>query len=239
MTTPEPPSREAMITEAHEIATRIGRSVGRDFSEYLEAGDLTGDLMLWSFDHEEKVREYLTPTEEDPTCKEGRRKLHTTFRRKARAWAHKAKADRLGYDVRDLHFYSLALLEELLPLAFDYEEWLPAVTVKEGSTTKTDPALGNNKAALLADVKIAYEGGTDDDKALLSVRYVSQPTASLDELAEEHGVSRTTMGRKVDRALARMLDRLGGSRPDFAGTEGRTAISNAEAQSLTHRQVEG
>jgi len=227
-----------LLLKVQPIAARVARTVARNFEGYVTAEDMQQDLLLWAYDHLDKVQEYLTPTDEDPKAKAGNAKLHTTFRRKARGWAHKAKADKLGYDVADVHFYSLRQLEELLPLAFDYECWLPEQSNDNMPTGKSDPALGNNRFALLADVKGAYEKCPDVDRTLLWARYVASPPAGIAELAESAGVSRATMTRRINRALTRMLDHLGGSRPEFGVHVGRKAMSNDEAQSLTRRDFD-
>lgn len=238
MTDAEVMSTGDLLLKVQPIAARVARTVGRDFSEFVTVDDIQQDLLLWAYDHEDKVREYLTPTDEDEKAKAGTAKLHTTFRRKARGWAHKAKAEKLGYDVADLHFYSLAQLEELLPLAWHYENWLPEQNNDGTPTGKSDPALGNNRYALLADVKGAFKAIPDTERILLWARYCACPPASIAELAESASVSRATMTRRINRALGRMLDQLGGSRPEFGVHVGRKAMSNDEAQSLTRRDFD-
>lgn len=225
-----------LLTEAQPIATRVARSVVRHFAGYIEAEDIVQDLVLWCLEHEDKAREYLEPTDDDPKCIVGRRKMHTTFRRRARGLANEAKAERLGYSVRDLHFYSAASIEELLPTAMNYTAWLPSGQAPEGPKAKSDPALGNDLLAMLCDIRGAYLSASMEDQELLGRRFLDTPPVDADRLALEYGVTRTTIDRRVDRALGRILWRLGGPRPTFTG---RNAITNRQAQRLTHEQMEG
>lgn len=222
MTTPDgvsavsqPLSIDALIREAHPIANRIARTVVRHFSEYIERDDLTQELMLWTLEHADKVREYLTPTDDDPECKVGRRKLHTAYRRFARGVANKAKAARLGYDIGDLHFYSNAQVEELLPLALDYDAWLPGRTAEDVSRSGKSPSIRGDLTALLTDVKVAYEAASQVDRDLLFERFVASPPSDTLTLAYVAGISRQAMNARINRALGRMVDRLGGFRPDW------------------------
>lgn len=210
---------DELIREVHPIANRVARTVAKQFTGYVEDVDLVQELMLWTLKHERKVREYLTPTDDDNKCVIGRRKLHTCYRRYARGVAHKIKAHNLGYDVGDVMFYSRALVEELLPRALDYENWLPTPSTGESRGGISTPATGNDHLALLIDVKNAYEKSSNTDRALLFERFVLCPPKDEITLADEASVSRQTINRRVQRALGRIVDRLGGSRPDWGNDD--------------------
>ena len=216
---PDELTLEDLLREVHPIANRVARSVARQFTGYLEAEDLIQDLMLWTLKHETKVREYLTPADEGDKCVIGRRKLHTAFRRHARAISYRNKAQVLGFDTGDLHFYSHAQIEELLPRALDYDNWMPGQSTEQSRGGKSTHATGNDHVALLADVKGAYEKASTADRDLLYRRFVTAPPVDEITLAAEVDVSRQTINRRVQQALGRMVDRLGGSRPDWSNDD--------------------
>jgi DNA-directed RNA polymerase specialized sigma24 family protein len=229
-----------LLKLAQPIAARVARTVGQQFTGYVESADLLQDLVLWTLEHESQVTGYLVPCE-DQECgkdcaalREGQRKCHTAFRRVARGIANEVKAERLGYRVEDLHFYSKALLEELLPVALaDAEEWWLDIggSQPEGPRPPSDPAEGNNRLAMLCDVKAAFLAGSDSDRTLLSEHYLEG--IEIATLASVYAVVELTIRRRLDRALGRMVERLGGTRPDFGAKPRREVLSNEAAQRLT------
>lgn len=164
------------------------------------------------------------------------RMLWSSLRRAGAAYCTKEKAQITGYDVEDLFYYSTGQIRELLPIVMDRESWVQTGVVSDlGKITGTgDPALGNNRLAMICDVRSALEAGSESDKSLLWTAF----GLSLDE--EEHGlslgISADALRMRVVRALQRLQRRLGGPRPVENPAGHRRALSNAQAQAITRNQ---
>lgn len=160
----------------------------------------------------------------------------STLRRAGAAFCTKEKAAITGYDVDDLYYYSTGQIRELLPLVMDRTSWVQQGVVADlGKISSTgDPALGNNRLAMICDVRSALEAGSDEDKHLLWTTFgLCLPE---DEHALSMGITEDALRMRVVRALQRLQRRLGGPRPQENPTGHRRALSNAQAQALTRNQ---
>ena len=162
--------------------------------------------------------------------------LWSTLRRAGVAFCTREKAAITGYDVDDLYYYSTGQLRELLPVVMDRTSWTqPGVVGDLGKITGTsDPAHGNNRLAMICDVRSALEACSESDKRLLWTAFGL--ALADDEHATSMGITEDALRMRVVRALQRLQRRLGGPRPqmDYQGT--RRALSNAQAQAITRNQ---
>lgn len=208
-----------------QIATELKRQY-----RAVERDDLVQELWVWMCSHEDKVGEWA----EDG--KRGERRLATSLRRAGRGFAIREQAAKVGYDVEDVYFYSTGQLREILPLALDREMWAePGVAPETGKLSRTAaPNEGNNRLAMLCDVRSGLESGSAGDKELLWTHFgLGMPET---EHAMVLGVTEDALRMRVSRALQRLQKRLGGSRPEGLYVGSRRTISNAQAQAITRNQ---
>lgn len=224
----------ALLVAVQPTMTRVARTVRDAFRGYVDTEDLSQALTVWTMEHERIVRKYLDPPgdNEDGTTsasaiKDGRRKLHTTYRRIARGIAHQAKADTLGYGVGDVMFYSKATLSVLLPLMYGMDGGAFGAPGNGERRSPKDPALGNDLLAMICDVRGAFEASPEYDREILSLRFIDDLDTST--MANELGMTRSNVYKAIDRALYRVIERLGDVRPEFASKPGRKVRSNAES----------
>lgn len=220
-----------MIEEFANMVNNVAAQIHRKFP-MVDRDDLAGEMWLWMVEHQDKVESWA----EDE--KYGERKLARSIRRVAVSYALAEKAERAGYDVEDLFFYSTALLRDLLAQVFEYDLWIDAPTATDtGKLSRTSaPDEGNNRLAMLIDIKDALPKMREDDRTLLWTQFGMK----LDD--QEHalmlGITEEALRMRVSRALGRLQRKLGGARPDVQWVGTRRVISNAQAQALTRSAME-
>ena len=201
------------LIEANEIAGTVARQVHRKYQTYFDMSDVQQELVTWCLRREHKVREWLDPHQQPVDRKGGIKQLAKTLNREADKYCRTRKARAGGYDVRDDFFYSVGLLEELLPHIHDSSKWVGS---SQGSTARvssggSDPAEGNNYLALMVDTKAAYEKLDPTDQLLVTMKYHENLT--LGQIAGLVELSDSTISRRIQKALRRMVRELGGDNP--------------------------
>lgn len=212
------------------LVEQVATEIRRQFF-MVERGDILQELWVWVLEHPEKLEEFSAEG------KLGERKLHTSLKRAGRAYAVAEKAQTAGYSVDDNYWYSTATLREILPQVLDRDVWTePGVPQDTGKISRTSPASeGNNRLAMLCDVRDALEGVSQADKLLLWTHYGLQ--LDLDEHALSLGITTEALRTRVTRAISRLQRRLGGPRPDAQYVGRRKALSNVQAQSITKKEM--
>jgi len=198
------------LTESREIAVTVARKVHRRYHTYFDVQDVTQELMVWVLKRQDKIKEWLDHPLESDEYKMGVRKLGKTLTRNADKYCRSMKAQKLGYEIRDEQYYSPITLSELLPFV-----WNDVVDTKPADGEKVhnlgNPAEGGNYIIQLFDVRRALNKLDPSDKLMLQMKFFEQLTFS--EIAGALGVSDTTAHRKVDGALRRLNNHLGGQSP--------------------------
>lgn len=208
---------------------QIATETKRNFP-MVERDDIVQELWLWLASNPEKVEKW------GDDGKRGERFLATALRRRGRAYGTVEKAGIVGYELDDLYWYSTGQLRELIPLAFDKGTWAETgMSLEEsGGNRQSRPSEGNNRLAMLCDVRSSLEAGSEPDKLLLWTHFGLG--MEEDEHAMTLGVTVETLRVRLHRAVVRVQKRLGGPRIDgpYVGT--RRAMSNAQAQAITRNQ---
>lgn len=215
--------------DVDSIVQQVATETKRQF-HMVEREDIVQELWLWVAERPHKIEEW------DAQGKNGPRRLAVALRRRARAYATAEKAVITGYDVADLYWYSTAQLREMLPMALDRDTWSePGVSTETGKLSRTSaPNEGNNRLAMLCDVRAALETRSEADKELLWTHF----GLGLDE--DEHalslGITVEALRTRLHRAVVRLQKALGGPKPEglYVGT--RRAVSNAQAVAMTRNQ---
>jgi len=216
-----------LLEEVTEIATTVARQIHPRYAVYFEAHDIKQELLLWSLKREDKIEQWLSHDQEPQDRKAGIRQLAKTFQREADKICRSEKARKVGYETRDEYFYSAGLLEELIANidALEQQQGGQNARVSGGGS---DPATGNNFAASVADVRKAMEALDPADCLMLEMRY--QEGLTYAQIATHLDLSDSTVHRRVNGALKRMVKFLGGDSPWVSS---RKAMSNAQAIAIT------
>ena len=204
------------LSEATDVASQVARVVHRKYSVYFDVSDLRQELLVWVWRREDKVKQWLDHNQEPEDYKGGVRQLGKTLTRQADKYCRRLKAQKLGYELRDEQYYDPITLSELLPFV-----WGDVV-----ETTKLDgekvsgagnPAEGGNYVIQLFDVRHALSKIDEMDRDVLELKYEQNLTFA--EIAEVLEVSDTTAHRKVEGAMRRLVNQLGGTNPFGKGEE--------------------
>jgi len=204
------------LSEATDVASQVARVVHRKYSVYFDVSDLRQELLVWVWRREDKVKQWLDHNQEPEDYKGGVRQLGKTLTRQADKYCRRLKAQKLGYELRDEQYYDPITLSELLPFV-----WGDVV-----ETTKLDgekvsgagnPAEGGNYVIQLFDVRNALSKIDEMDRDVLELKYEQNLTFA--EIAKVLEVSDTTAHRKVEGAMRRLVNQLGGTNPFGKGEE--------------------
>ena len=199
------------LEEAQEIATHSARSVHKKYHTYFDVADVKQELLLWCYKRQGKIQEWLDFEVGTEEYQEGVKQLARTLNRLAERYCRKAKAQKLGYELRDEQFYSPESLSVLLPFAYSDVTETRDMTKPRVSGGGGNPAEGGNYVVQLFDVRIALDKLDRYDYDVLQLKFDDQ--LSYKEIADAMGVSDTTAHRKVENALRRLTNLLGGANP--------------------------
>jgi RNA polymerase sigma factor (sigma-70 family) len=234
-----------------EKAEAVARTVRRSYP-VADTDDLVQEALMWAVAHPGKLREYV----EDDDEQRGTRMLMGAFKNAAREYAVRQRALSRGDEsLIDDAWYSLDVLKGtgklagkrgLLHHVFDTESWTnPEKPESTGGRNKKDPANGNDWLATLADVSSALDKLKRQNPAafdLVEAHYHWGLTYDQIGAGLTPAVAKATVSSRMDRAIKKVQEILGGPRPKkdpeedgwengLVGT--RRSISNAHARALT------
>lgn len=223
-------SDDQWLIEANEIAVTVSRQVHRRYAVYFEAADVQQELIAWCLRRENKVREWLDPQQDPVDLKLGIKFLAKAMNREADKYCRSRKAKSVGYEIRDEAFYTKPMIEELIAHLDELENMgqnnSANVRVSNGGS---DPATGNNYLVSILDVSHALEQLDPMDQLMLDLKY--RENLTLAQMAVMLELSDSTISRRINAALKRMIVFLGGESP-WGGAGNRRVVSNAQAQAM-------
>lgn len=196
------------ITESEiKLAKQGAMSAHRSARGLVRADDLIQEANLWMVAHMDKVTQW----------REEGRHGQNKLRHACKQWCLKIVARERrrvsGLQPGDLHYYTSAMISELLPAIWNPDDWQTS-SMLDTSELKgpSRPSEGNNRIAMIVDVRTAFYALPKDDQYVLFMLY-KDAGMSYDMLGEILGVHERTVRRREERALERMVERLGGEPP--------------------------
>jgi hypothetical protein len=229
-----------MVDQVSWSAARIGRRY-----PYTPVADLRQEGMVWIYSHQNRVVAWMHD-EENP--KRGWARFTRAVEAAMEKMARAEKAGREGYDPDDEEFYARSMIELVLPAVWDqgYRSDGPSREGREPTSGGHDASEGNTWAAMVLDVEQAYWSAalSYDDRTLLRAR-LGDGGMTYAELGRMFECSHSTAEVRVKKALRRIQNELGGSRPvscepgcDCGGPGSRKSTSNAAALARTQNDYE-
>lgn len=174
----------------------------------VEVDDLQQEMYLWFATHPKKFKEWSELEEKDKD-----KLIAKSLRNQCLKYCEREKARTTGYDVVDLYYYDTSVVEAFLPtiIAESYE--LPA-KIKDLNFKFTGGEIsdGMNWLSLRSDIAQAYYHLSETKQNILRVRFMDEG-AEWSKVAEELSTSADGARMKVQRALASLVQNLGGWRP--------------------------
>lgn len=230
---------ETYYSEYATVITQIsweygakGRRWGADHDDFHQ------EMVLWMLDNVGKMNaraaEFADPDR-------FRRWLAKTLRNTCTDFIAKM-ADQAGASDRTYcYWYSVPELKVLLDSMFDPESKYHPPKLNGDDRNKRDPAHGNNWLVTLADVESGYNKLTLEDQNMLALFH--RDGVRNKDLAAEWDLTEAQMSWRHTRAVERLLDHLGGPKPEPAKPEsdpfkGRRSLSNVQARAMTDGQYE-
>jgi DNA-directed RNA polymerase specialized sigma24 family protein len=126
-------------------------------------------------------------------------------------YCRKEKAKKLGYSIHDEAFYSTAMIEELLPMAFSSNIITKDPATEFVSNGGGDPATAGSFLASMYDIRIALRELTIEIYEMMRMHY--EDGLTLEHIGEYFNVDKSTISRKINTGIKQMSKELGGESP--------------------------
>jgi hypothetical protein len=199
------------VEEVATIAQTVAYTITRNYKGYAEVDDVKQELLEWSLKRADKIQEWLSPNLPKQEYKLGVKRLAKTFNRMADRYCRKEKAKKLGYSIHDEAFYSPALVEQLLPFAFNNNIETKDPNSEFVSNGGGDPATAGSFLASMYDIRIALRKLTIESYEMVRMRY--EDNVILADMVTYFNQSDSTISRKINMAVKKMSKELGGESP--------------------------
>jgi RNA polymerase sigma factor (sigma-70 family) len=218
---------EQWLEEANEIASNVARQIHGRYAVYFDASDIKQELLIWAMKRQSKIKEWLNPEQDTADRKGGIRQCAKAMQREADKYCRNRKAKAVGYETRDEAFYNLGVIEQLIAHMDEIDEQKAGMQIRV-SGGGSDPATGGNFLISVIDVRAAMEKLDPQDQLILEMRY--QENLTLGQIANTFELSDTTIHRRIQSSLKRMMKELGGESPWIYTP--RRVMSNSQAQAI-------
>jgi RNA polymerase sigma factor (sigma-70 family) len=196
------PITDSELKLARQGATSAWKS-GRGI---VDKDDLVAEANLWMVEHLEKVRQWRDEG------RHGQNKLRNACRQRCLTIVARERRRQSQLTRGDLAYYTPQMLREILPTIFHVEDWVSGAIHTGETRAPSRPAEGNTRLAMVIDVRSAFDILPPKDKALLSDLYADGGLA-IQVVAAQLEVTERTVRRREERALDKMVERLGGEPP--------------------------
>jgi RNA polymerase sigma factor (sigma-70 family) len=199
------------VQDVVEIAQTSAYIITRNYKGFAEADDVKQELLEWSLKRNDKIQEWLSPNLSKQEYRIGIKRLAKTFNRMADRYCRKEKAKKLGYSVHDEAFYSTAMIEELLPMAFSSNIITKDPATEYVSNGGGDPATAGSFLASMYDIRIALRELTIEIYEMMRMHY--EDGLTLEQIGEYFNIDKSTVSRKINTGIKQMSKELGGESP--------------------------
>lgn len=201
----------------YDIAPGVTRAIHNRYKAYVEREDVLQECLSWALTRHSWIAEQLLDATDPDKRKHAESRIAWQMRRAAERYSRREKATKSGYQITDEAYYQGYTLGQLLPYVI--------ASVVDGTVLEqiqdmiqdglprgsSSPSEGGNLLANLIDIKIGYTKLEAEDKILLRVRYLDSFT--LQQIANHYQCSVSTVDRRIDGAMRRLQDLLGGVSP--------------------------
>lgn len=189
------------------IAKQGALSAYRSGRGLVAAEDMIGEGNLWMVKHLDKVVHWRTQG------KHGQNKLRHAVRQRCLTIIAKERRRRSGLQPGDIFYYTTAMIRELLPDIWDEDDWISGNTNNaEEIRNPSRASEGNNRLAMVADIRSSFYTLSKTDQSLLEDFY-RDGGVTIDIMAARLEVTERTVRRRDDRIMEKMVERLGGEPP--------------------------
>lgn len=190
------------------IARSGAASAARSGRGLIPTDDLVSEGFLWMVEHMDKVLAWREKGGH------GKNSLRRAVRQRCLTLIATERRKRSGLQPGDTFWYTPQIIRELLPDIFDEDDWLSGSSPMTGELKgPSRPSEGNNRLAMICDIRGAFYGLPQDEQDLLAAIY--RDNMDWETLAVQFEVHERTVRRREERLLEKMVERLGGEPPFY------------------------
>ena len=211
------------IEEYNELVQTLSAEYARRYS-MLERDDIGQELWVWFVGHPRKYKEWSALEQKDRD-----KLIAKSLRNAALKFCEREKAKKVGYDMSELYYYDVSVVEVFLPTIISESYEMPSKIKDLGNSVKgSEVSDGMNWLVLRSDIATAYYKLPEAKQNILRLRFsMEQPDWAT--LAKEMDSTPDGARMKVQRALNSLIKHLGGWRPynDEDNKQEETSEANA------------
>jgi RNA polymerase sigma factor (sigma-70 family) len=175
----------------------------------VDVQDIRQELWLWFLSRPNKLKDWYENFEQRDRDK----LIARSLRNAAQKYCTKEKAKSVGYETSDVYYYDAAVIEEFMPYILTDSYSMPVGVNDLNYKPNTNSIAENNTwLAVRTDISIAFESVNERHQNVLRLRFGSLNT-TLKDVAQELSISADAARKRVDRAMAALIEELGGKRP--------------------------
>ena len=190
-----------------KIARQGALSAFRSGRGIVEADDMIGEANLWMVKHLDKVVHWRTQG------RHGQNKLRNACRQRCLTIIAQERKKKSGLHSGDIFYYTPAMIRELLPDIWDVDDWAHSSnTAHDEPKGPSRPSEGNNRLAMISDVRSAFYSLSEKDQFFLEDFY-RDGGITADMMAARLEVTERTVRRRDNRIMEKLVERLGGEPP--------------------------
>jgi hypothetical protein len=195
------------IEEYNQLVQQLAAEYAKRYT-MLERDDRGQELWVWFVSHPRKYKEWSALEQKDRD-----KLIAKSLRNAALKYCEYQKARKIGYDVSDLYYYDVSVVEAFLPSIIGETYEIPTkiqdLNAKFGSGAASD---GNNWLSLRSDIASAFYRLSEQKQNILRLRFsVDSPDWTM--LSKEMESTPDGARMKVQRALNSLVKHLGGWKP--------------------------
>lgn len=191
-----------------KLARQGATSAWRSGRGIIDKDDLVAEANLWLVEHLEKVTHWRDQG------RHGQNKLRNACRQRCLTLVARERRRVSQLQKGDLAYYTTQVVREMLPSIFHVEDWVSGEVLSDERRAPSRPAEGNTRLASVVDVRSAFEALPDKDKQLLMDLYCDGGLP-VQVVAAQLEVTERTVRRREERALDKIVERLGGEPPYY------------------------
>lgn len=188
------------------LAKQGAASAGRSARGLVSSEDLTQEALLWVVSNPEKVEQWRGEG------RHGQNKLRHACKQHCLTIVARERRKRSGLQAGDVFHYTNQMIAELLPYMWSPEDWTTSSGEQQDVKGPSRPSEGNNRLAMIVDVRAAFYTLASREQSLLIMLH-KDGGATYEQVGMWMECSERTIRRREDRALSKMVERLGGEPP--------------------------
>jgi hypothetical protein len=195
------------IEDYNDLVQTLAAEYARRYT-MVERDDIGQELWVWFAGHPRKYKEWSELEQKDRD-----KLIAKSLRNAALKFCEREKAKKIGYDMSDLYYYDVSVIEVFLPSIIGESYEIPTKIKDLGGTVKTSEISdGNNWLSLRSDIASGYYKLSEAKQNILRLRFsIEQPDWIL--LAKDMDSTPDGARMKVQRAINSLIKNLGGWRP--------------------------